>query len=108
MLVLIDVVADVILLALDLRLLAGRQRAVAHVVRLGAVDALLLMLEARGLVRRQLARLQALLDARLLRGIARGLGGGRLREGAAAGQSRDRDDDECSFHEASPGWVMPD
>src|SRR5690242_5606434 len=70
-LVAIDVVADMVLLAVDLRLLLRRQRAAAlQIVRLLPVDVLLLALERAGLLGRQLAGLKTLLDAILLVRVA--------------------------------------
>src|SRR2546423_1097433 len=58
----IDVAAHLVLLAGEARFFRRRELAVAHGARLVALDLRFLALEARGLARGELARLQPLLD----------------------------------------------
>src|SRR5262249_6794803 len=113
-LVLVDIAAHRILLAVDARLLRRRQcPALPEVVRLLAVDVLLLALELAGFLRRQLGGLQALFDALLLVGVALRFDGGalllRLHRGGQ--HQRQRDGDQTAFHDVSSfvgGWFVRD
>jgi len=90
-LVLVDVAADGILLARDLRFFLRRQRATGlQVLRLRAIEVLLVAFELAGLLARQLSGLQALFDALLLVRVALGGDGGRLLLGVYCGAESER------------------
>src|SRR5262249_19615107 len=78
-LVVVDVAADLVLLAVDASFFLRRERAAfLQVVRLLTIDVLFLPFELAGFARTELARLQALLDAVLLVRVALRLDRGTL------------------------------